>query len=250
MDVDPRWYEGWFEGDWLDVVVPSIPPERGEQIADFAVERLGLRPGARILDIPCGHGRVAIPLAERGFRVTGLDLSPRSLELARRNAEAAGVEVEWVEADMREPPDGPFDAALNLYTSLGYFDEEAENQRVLDGISRVLAPGGAVLIDTVNAHALAKTYRPRSWDDLGEGVLMLQEAEFDQRRSRNLSRWTIIRPDGTRNHMEHSLRVYALHELAAMLEAAGLEVESWWGGFDGAELSFDTWRLIVLARKP
>lgn len=250
MDVDPRWYEGWFEDDSLDVVVPSIPPGRAEQMVEFIVGHLGLEPDARILDLPCGYGRVSIPLAQRGFRVTGLDLSPRSLELARRDAAAAGVEVEWLEGDMREPPAGPFDAALNLWTSIGYFDDEDENQRVLEGIARVLAPGGRFLIDTINAHALARTYRPQTWDDLGEGVLMLQEAEFDHRRGRNSSRWTIIRPDGTRTELVHSLRVYALHELVSMLERAGLEVEGTWGGFDGAEVSFDAWRLVVLARRP
>ena len=248
--ADPRWYEGWFEDDWLDVIVPSIPAARAEEMTAFVEERLGLAAGARVLDIPCGHGRISIPLAQRGYRVTGVDLSPRSLELARRNAAEAGVAVEWVEGDMREPPPGPFDAALNLWTSIGYFDDEAENQRVLDAVARSLAPGGAFLIDTINGYALAKGYRPKGWDDLGEGVLMLQDAEFDHRRGRNTARWTIIRPDGTRRDLVHSLRVYTLHELAAMLERAGLEVEEAWGGYDGAELSFDSWRLIVLARKP
>ena len=250
MDVDPDWYDGWFEGDWLDLIVPSIPHERGAQMVDFVVEHLELVPGARILDLACGYGRHAIPLAERGYRVTGLDLSARSLELARARAREAGVEIEWVEGDMREPPPGPFDAVVNLWTAFGYFDDEAENQRVLDAVATVLDPGGRILIDTVNAHALAKVYQAKSWEDLGEGVVMLTEAEYDHRRGRNTARWTVLRADGARSELVHSLRVYALHELASMLEQAGLEVDGWWGGFDGAELTFDTWRLIVRARRP
>jgi 2-polyprenyl-3-methyl-5-hydroxy-6-metoxy-1,4-benzoquinol methylase len=251
MDVPADWYDGFFENDWLIHVALAIPDERTQQQVDFVVERLELEPGARILDLACGHGRISLELARRGYDVTGLDLSPRSLELAREAAQREELDVDWVQADMREIPEGSeFDAIVNVFTAFGYFDEEDENQRVLDGVAQALRPGGRFLIDTINLLGLVRGYRERGWDETADGVVHLQEHRYDVLRGRNDVTWTFVKPDGTRSELLHSVRLYTPHELAAMLERAGLRVEGSWGGFDGSELSFETWRLILLARKP
>jgi SAM-dependent methyltransferase len=250
FEVAADWYDGFFEREWLDDVALHADSERTAQQVEFLVERLALPEGARVLDLACGHGRITLELARRGYRMTGLDLSPRSLELAREAAERDGLEVDWVEADMREIPAGSaFDAVVSVFTSFGYFEQERENQRVLDGVERALLPGGLLLIDVVNLLGLARRYQPRRWDE-EHGVVFLEEAEFDVLRGRNRARWTFVRPDGKRSELVHSLRTYAPHELVAMLERAGLELEGSWGGFDGSELSMESWRLILLARKP
>ena len=251
FDVPADWYDGFFEGDWLDAIALRAPAERTQQQVEFLLEKLALAPGARVLDLACGHGRIALELARRGHRVTGLDLSPRSLELARAAAEREGLAIDWLHADMREIPTGrEFDAVVNVYTSFGYFDADDENQRVLDAVARALAPGGRFLIDVVNLLSLARRYRDTMWEELDDGVLFLQDHRFDFLAGRNRARWTFVRPDGTRSELVHSIRGYTPHELAAMLSRAGLDVAGAWGGFDGSELSFDGWRLILLARKP
>jgi SAM-dependent methyltransferase len=250
MDVQADWYDGFFERDYLEQVALSIPEEQTTQNVDFLLEKLQLDEGARVLDLACGHGRIALELARRGYRVTGLDLSPRSLQFARERAGSEGLDIEWVEADMREiPPGAEFDAIVNVFTAFGYFEEEAENQRVLDGVARALAPGGAFLIDVINLLGLVRRYRERLWEDRGD-VIQVDEHEFDFLRGRNRARWTFIHPDGKRTELLHSLRTYTPHELALMLERAGLEIEETWGDWDGSELSFDKPRLIVLARRP
>lgn len=243
------WYDGFFEREWLDVVALATPDERTQQQVDFILERLALEPGASVLDLACGHGRITLELARRGFRVTGLDLSARSLELARAAANGEGLDVEWVHADMRELPAGArFDAVINVFTSFGYYDDDSENERVVHGVARALAPGGAFLIDTFNLLALARRYRERDWEERDGGVLFLQQHRYDVLRGRNNARWTFVHPDGRRSEIAHSVRAYAPHELAALLERAGLAVEGAWGGYDGSELSMDTWRQILLAR--
>ena len=109
------WYDGFFEREWLDVIALATPDERTQQQVDFILERLALAPGASVLDLACGHGRITLELARRGFRATGLDLSARSLELARAAAKGEGLDVEWIHADMRELPAGArFDAVINV----------------------------------------------------------------------------------------------------------------------------------------
>lgn len=250
-EVSKDWYDGFFEGDWLDEIALNADAEWSERQTNFLVEKLGLETGERVLDLACGHGRVALPLAERGFQVTGVDLSPRSLELARAAAEARGLDVAFVQSDMRELNfHGEFDAAYNVYTSFGYFDEDEENLKVLEAVARALRPGGRFLIDVLNPGGLAARYRERMWDPLESGGWFLQEHEFDVLRGRNKAVWTFLRPDGARSELTHSLRTYAPWELARMLDTAGFDVVGAWGDFEGAELKLESWRLIMRADRP
>ena len=243
-------FDGLFDADYLHFYTGVLTDERSDSDAELIRALLDLKPGMAVLDLACGHGRITLELARRGYRMTGLDLSPRSLELAREAAEREELAIDWVRADMREIPTGSeFDAVVSVFTSFGYFEQEQDNQRVLQGVERALAPGGSFLIDVVNLLGLARRYQERRWSE-EHGVLFLEEFEFDVLRGRNRARWTLVKQDGARGELVHSLRTYAPHELMAMLERAGLELEGSWGGFDGSELSLDSWRLILLARKP
>jgi cyclopropane fatty-acyl-phospholipid synthase-like methyltransferase len=249
IEPDADWFDGFFEGPWLDEIAVRSPAERTEQQVAFLLERLAAAPGHRLLDLACGHGRIALPFARAGWQVTGLDLSERSLALAREASAAEGLKIEWISGDMREPPQGPFDAVVNVFTAFGYFEDEAENQRVLDAVTAALAPGGLFLIDTINLLNLAQRWVERFWERTDTGTLFLQEHRFDALAGRSLARWTFVRDDGSREELLHSVRAYTPHELAVMLEGAGLEIAGAWGDFDGAELGFDSRRLILLGRK-
>ena len=250
IDVDPRWYDGFFENEWLDLLAVERGRERTPAEVDFVVDKLGLEPGARVLDLACGHGRHSLELARRGFRVTGVDYSPRSLELAREAAVAEGLEVEFVRADMREIGfDAEFDATINLFTAFGYFGSDDDDRGVVERVARALRPGGAFVVDTLNPLGLAGRYQLRLWDGLDDGVLMLQEHEWDVLAGRNRAIWTFIRPDGSRADRRHEVRTDAPWELAALLRDGGLEVEAGWGDFEGAPLTYESRRLILLARR-
>jgi 2-polyprenyl-3-methyl-5-hydroxy-6-metoxy-1,4-benzoquinol methylase len=246
-EVPSDWYDGAFEDEWLDEIALRIPEAGTRKEVDFVVERLELEQGARVLDVACGHGRHSLELARRGFAVTGVDLSRRSIALAREAAQRDGLAARFEVRDARELDyDGEFDAAINLFTSaLGYFDDEADNQRVVDGAARALRPGGSFLVDTINLLSLARGFQERDWQEYESGALMVERRAFDFRRGRSRSDWTFVHPDGRRHTVSHSLRVYAPHELIAMLEAAGLRVVGSWGDWDGADVAFDRWRLIL-----
>jgi SAM-dependent methyltransferase len=166
MEVDPRWYERFFEDDWLRVAL-ATPEEAADKAVGFLDHHLGVDRGARILDLACGHGRHTIRLAKLGYRVTGVDLSATSLELARARAAEAGVDVDFRQGDMREIDfDAEFDAVVNLFTSFGYFDDEADDRRVLERVARSLKPGGVFVIDVISLLAIARSFQPRHWDEL------------------------------------------------------------------------------------
>ena len=127
-----------------------------EEQALAAARRSGCPEGGDLLDVPCGFGRHSIPLARAGYRVTGTDRSEALLDEARRRA---GGErwPKFVQADYRKLPfaDGSFDAALNLYTSIGFLGDE-EDTKALAEIGRVLRPGG---------RARDRDHAPRPADD-------------------------------------------------------------------------------------
>jgi len=249
MATDPRWYDGFFEGEWLDLVAPTQDERAGDQV-DLIVERLGLAPGARVLDVPCGWGRHTLELARRGFRVTGVDLSPASLERARVAAGGEGLEVELVELDMRELPwEAEFEAVLNLWSSFGYFETDAENERALAAMARALVPGGALLLDTINPPGLFRAFRAQTWQEVSGGALMLEERRYVLETGRIETTWTFVRPDGERSELRFSLRQYTVAELAAMFTRVGLVLEATLGGWDGSELTLDSFRALLVGRR-
>jgi SAM-dependent methyltransferase len=248
-DVEPRWYEDFFEGEWLDYLALPVDEELTRRQVEFVVERTAVEPGGRVLDVACGRGRHSVELARRGFRVTGVDLSPRSLELARAAAADAAVEVELVQSDMRDLDfEDEFDAAVSMFTSFGYFEREEDDARVLDRVARALRSNGAFVIDTVDPLVVSREFREVDWRELGDGTLLLERRALDHLTGRSSATWIFARPDGTRSELKHSIRLYTGPELTTMLRAAGLEPAGAWSTWEGAGLGEGS-RLILLGRK-
>ncbi len=137
----------WYEDDalWSDFAPTMFPPARAESAAALVggSPLLDFPPGTRVLDLCCGPGLFVVPLAARGYEVTGVDLSPSMLERARAACDAAGAKARLERADMltyREPE--AFDVVLNVFTSFGYFEAAEDNLRVLRNARESLAPGG------------------------------------------------------------------------------------------------------------
>ena len=137
--------QAWYENEqfWIDF----YPYMFGEERLQAAVEQVDLilaltgLDGGDVLDLCCGPGRHSVELAGRGWKVTGVDRTPYLLNKARERAAGAGVEVEFVEQDMREfCRADTYDLALSLFTSFGYFDTEQENARVLRNLHASLRP--------------------------------------------------------------------------------------------------------------
>ena len=216
------WWPSFFAGPgWLRVQQDWDTVEDPEEEADRVIEALRLSPGARVLDAPCGAGRLAVALAARGLVVSGLDREPSLLALARERAAARGGALDLIEADLREPIDtapGPFDAVVCTGGSFGYFDE-AGNLAQARAAAGALRPGGRYLIDTVSADTLVAHFSRTARFAVGDTTVEIAR-RYHPESGRIDAIWTFARGDERETH-ETSVRAYSVDELADLLAAAG-----------------------------
>ena len=246
------WYETYFDERYLRQYTPWLTSELSERQVDLIIDRLELEPGAKILDLACGQGRHAIRLAQLGYDVTGLDLSEVLLERAKVDAETAEVNVRWVRADMREIPFGAeFDAVINIFTAFGYLEDDAQDLDVLRSVARCLVPGGALLLETIHRDSLLGRFNPNMFEhNPEERRYILHKNRLDLVRSVMEDRVVVIEDGQVLEERFTSVRLYTIPELTRMLEEAGLEFETAWGGLSGDELTLESRRLALLARRP
>jgi ubiquinone/menaquinone biosynthesis C-methylase UbiE len=243
--------EAWdalFSDFYLRAFADDAHADQTEAQALAAARLAGCPDGGDLLDVPCGFGRHAVPLARAGYHVVGVDRSPALIEEARRRT---GNE-RWpklVNADYRElpQPDESFDAAINLFSSLGYNGDD-EDTRALREIRRVLRPGGRLVVEIMHRDALVSGFRESSWHLVGGGRLLLEQRTFDPAAGIAQTTQTLIETSGERDSRTFSLRVYTATELLAMLRQAGFEESRCYGDFAGKPFTTES-RLIVVARR-
>ncbi len=142
-----------------------------------------------------------------------------------------------------------FDAVINMFTSFGYLESEAEDELVLAKIAQALKPSGKVLLDVINRDRLLREFQAREWHAADEGWLVLEERTFDPLSGRVETRWVCVARDGVRYERSSSLRLYSASELRVMMERNGLQVLTLFGDYDGSPYSLDSPRLIVLGKR-
>ena len=150
--------------------------------------REGVGPGSRLLDLGCGIGRHAVPLARLGYEIVGLDLSLRYLDLARRYARAQGVarRTQFVRGDFRNLAStlkslGPFDGIHSGWTSIGYYGRLVD-RKALAAVRRSTRPGGLLVLWLTNKDWVLQHFQARSWSRTG-GTVLLEDRSFDRRSS-------------------------------------------------------------------
>jgi SAM-dependent methyltransferase len=218
---------------------------RGDAEAGLIWHLLEVEPGMEVLDLACGHGRIANALAARSCHVTGLDVTPLFLDRARRDAAAREVAVSYVDADMRDLPwTGRFDRVINWFSSFGYFDD-AGNRRVLAEVARALKPGGRFALEMNNRDWVIRHFQPASVDER-DGNLLIDRRQFEPLTGRMMTERMVVR-DGRVRRVPYFVRMLTFTEMRDWLLDAGFaSVEGC--GEDGGLLAQDSRRMITIAR--
>ncbi len=247
MESSPNWYEGFFSGLWLTVQRQAWTEEQTASDGEAIVDILKPTEPLRILDVPCGNGRISLDLARRGHQVTGVDFTPSFLESARESASAQGRDVDFRAGDMRELAfDNEFDAAICMWGSLGYGTED-DDRRTVAGVARALKAGGVFILDLHVAETLLVQFEERSWYWAGD-VLVAEERAFDHATGRCEASWTFQSPR-EREQKHSSIRIYTYRELANLLSDCGLEIQETFGSMDLEPFEVGSSRLVLAAAK-
>jgi ubiquinone/menaquinone biosynthesis C-methylase UbiE len=189
-------------------------------------------------------------MARRGFDVTGVDRTASYLEEAESRARSEGLDVEWVEADMREfRRENTFDLAVLLYSSLGFFESREENRRVLEHGRASLRSGAPLVLEMASKETMARNFHPRTWDELDDGSVFLEERRPTEGWKWMENRWIRIHPDGRRESFELRFRLYAGSELERLLRDAGFGSVDLYGSLEGRPYDREANRLVAVARE-
>ena len=235
-----------FDEDYLHFYAAHLADEASDGEASTVWGLMALRDGSNVLDLACGHGRIANRLAAMGARVTGLDATPLFLDVARSDAERRGVSVDYVHGDMRAIPwTDRFDAVVSWFTSYGYFDD-AQSRGVLTQVHGALRPGGRFLVELIHKDWLLPYWVPATATETDEGVLVDQR-EFDPRTGRASARRTIVR-NGRLRRTSFFTRLFSFTELRDWLLDAGFAAVEGYAG-DGTPLTTGVRRMILVAQK-
>lgn len=233
--------------DYLYFYEDVVSEERTNKEVDFLITKLKMDKPMRILDLACGFGRHANRLAEKGHKVTGVDITEGFLDIARAEAQNKNLDVTYLRSDMREISfDCEFERALLLFTAFGYFEDE-QNYKVLENVSRALVKGGLFCFDILNRDAFLKNFLPYSVVAKGNDF-MIDMNSFDALTGRNYNRRIIIR-NGVRKDAPFFVRLYNYTEVKELLIKAGLTPVKVFGNWDGSPFTANSFRMIIIAKK-
>jgi 2-polyprenyl-3-methyl-5-hydroxy-6-metoxy-1,4-benzoquinol methylase len=183
----------------------------------------------RLLDIACGNGRICIPLARKGYRVTGIDIGHAYIDDAKKRAARSGAKAEFIRGDMRKLTRlvrGKFDVVLSVWTSIGYHDKKTD-EKLFKMIARRMNKGALFfVVNTMSQEYLLQHFCTNLFDETDKYVVLHPYNTFDHSQSINNVKWIFYEKRGKDleyiDEFNMKLRIYSLAEIVEMGETAGL----------------------------
>ena len=222
------------------------------------LKKHGLSDGGAILDAPCGIGRHAIHLARMGYDVSGLDLSQLYVDRANHFREKLNLQdrLAVTVGDVRKVaeafPEKQFDAAINMWQSLGYWDDEADLS-ILKQFHALTTEKGLLAVDVLNRDNLVKYLTSFGLTQYEDGTEQHEMRRLNYETSHLELIWDFYKHEGEdlkhRTTAKVRFRVYSLHELRALLRAAGWQPLEEFGSFALDPVGPEKKRLIVVSSK-
>ncbi|AOL17036.1 SAM-dependent methyltransferase [Sulfolobus sp. A20] len=215
--------------------------ERWANWIDEAVSKYKL--GKKVLDVPCGVGRVAYFLSKKGYKVTGVDISEKMISMARNNISNGN----FIVGDMRRLKDiigdEKYDLVININNSLGYYTEE-DDIKILESLRQ--SSNGLVIINLDNRDYIIYN-KPSEYYMFIPPYLVYSKVDFDQETSR-LNVYRKYYMDGKLvGEINYSQRLYSLHEALALLKKSGLKAIEILSGYSWKKFTIADPEMTIIA---
>jgi SAM-dependent methyltransferase len=243
LPKEKEWFENWFDSPAYHILYQNRDFEEARRFLDQLERRLAFRPDDEILDVACGKGRFSVYLNQKGYRVTGVDISGNSIREASR---FSNERLRFLLGDMRDLQlGGSFDVVLNMFTSFGYFASQSENERAVCSMAACLKEGGVLVLDFLNTVRVLR-YLPSKEMVVRDGI------RFDIYK--HLQNGFILKEidfvwEGKRHHVQERVKALEQADFERLFSACGLEVEFLAGNYLLEPYSVDSERMIFFARK-
>ncbi|QJW90425.1 class I SAM-dependent methyltransferase [Spirosoma taeanense] len=251
------WYHTFFQGLPQSAWKAAQTEEQTQLDLELLVDTLEFGPDDRLLDIFCGYGRHALPLARMGARLTGVDISEEYITELQAEARGQKLSLEAIQADFLSilpdqlAPEASFDAAYCLGNSFSFFPR-ADMLAFLTRIALLLKPGGRFLAHSqMVAESVLPDYQTHNWQPIGEGtdrILFLMENDYDPLESRIDSHLTYVQNGLTQSRTAQHY-VYTLAELRWLFAEAGLNTIDCYGTVDREPYAFGDENVWLLAER-
>ena len=243
---EKKWYKDWFNSPYYHKLYFERDENEATSFINKLISHLNPPPDSLMLDVACGRGRHSHILAEKGFTVTGIDISPASIEFAKKKSKD---NPEFFQHDMRLPfRVNYYDYAFNFFTSFGYFNTRREHDDSIRTIANSLKKNGVFVIDYLNIH-------------YSELHLVHNEEKIIDGTTYEIHRWhddthfykKIIVHDSLLIYpIEHIEKVakFSFGDFNDMLNYQHLQVQEIFGNYNLSDYSIKTKpRLIIIAKK-
>ena len=246
-----KWFEQLYKKEFINIV--GFKSDEETQIeANFIIDKLGLVPGSKVLDLCCGYGRHSYLIAKNAdFEVTGIDLSEDYIKIANR--EKSTPKTKYLIGDMRDLPfKNHFDAVINMFTSFGFFENDLENEQVIKKVNKSLKIKGKFLLDYENKFNFVHNdvfLNEKSWNKIDNQNFILFENRYDIINEREIFSAQFYRNGVLINKIGYNIRLYSFPEIKKILNQNGFEIIDFWGDYQSNPYSVKSKRVIILSEK-
>ena len=250
----PQWFESWFDSPLYDQLYANRDEREAARLVSWIHSRFPSEKYPQVLDMGCGRGRHALFLAEKGYHVTGVDLSPLAISRAMEKAKNGTSHqqkkpgsVTFEIGDMRTWSDGPFDLVCNLFTSFGYFGDDSDNLSVLRNMVKNLSKGGYLIMDYMNPEFIKKHLVPREHLVFGEMKCEITRAIED-----DVVIKTILFRHGSgeqNQRYQERVKLYGRQWFCNAFRELGLDDPVFAGDYDGSDYDPGTSSRLISAVK-
>ncbi|MBK8201506.1 MAG: class I SAM-dependent methyltransferase [Bdellovibrionales bacterium] len=227
MNAKNKWHLQMYNAAFANGTIGSLKFKvLAEKQVKFLDSALGLKKGAKVLDVPCGTGRHSKVFARLGYQVTGLDISQACVLISKKNSKHKNAQ--YLHGNMADLSKfkNQYDLVINLFTSFGYFHSDKENEDVLKEMVRCLKPNGKLVINTISRDWILKIYQPARWVE-DNSKLIIEASKYDPKTKYNESQMIMLDKKSSNPKLEHyhyhRVRLYSKDELVKMMIKAGLK---------------------------
>ncbi len=239
-----EWFESWFDSPYYHILYKDRDDNEAKLFLDNLIKYLQPKQGAKILDVACGKGRHSVHLNKSGFIVSGFDLSKESIDFNKKNASDS---LSFFVHDMRNIfRENEFNIVFNLFSSFGYFDDHADNEKVIHANAVSLISGGVLVLDYMNSKKVSKNLVAKD-EKICRGIKFTQQRKIDSGKIiKNIS----FSAEEKNYFFEEHLQLYSLTDFEKMFDKNNLTIKNIFGDYMMNEFDENNSdRMIMVAEK-